>query len=384
MKKKVLIIGPIVNSGGLTVEVNIIAKALEHKYIVSLLSTKSMSENSFALKKLEFTNWKSIPKIIFDNFFLIRFFTKLSRFWNRGDLEIYHYVINSISKKILKIYTKHDEVLYSEIEKADIVLVCGTLSYNFLPKIVNDCFGKNKSCIIRVTGTIKDVPEIMINCLDKITSFICHSRENSMNLKKHGVHLPVKIIDQCSQIEDDLLSLPILTKRPYKYGYIGRLSKEKEILSLTDFFASSEYPFFIAGDGEQREGLQEIIKNSRNCTYIGMLKHEEIPSFFENIDVLVISSNEEAGPLVGVEAMAAGKLIISTKVGAMVDRLNNINSYWFNINDELSLKDNIDRIEMISLNEFHLQGLSYRKQYLKNNSMKLIKSQYCEIIDYNV
>ena len=45
--------------------------------------------------------------------------------------------------------------------------------------------------------------------------------------------------------------------------------------------------------------------------------------FYGSIDVFVVSSREEGGPITGVEAMAAGLPIITTPVGAMPERLRN-------------------------------------------------------------
>ena len=53
LKNKILLIGPIGDFGGREVEVNIIARALENDFNVSILSTGYMTADSFALKNLK-------------------------------------------------------------------------------------------------------------------------------------------------------------------------------------------------------------------------------------------------------------------------------------------------------------------------------------------
>jgi len=59
LNKKVLIFGPIGDFGGRDVEVNIIAKSLNGKYNISLLSSIYISDKSYALADLAIQNFTS-------------------------------------------------------------------------------------------------------------------------------------------------------------------------------------------------------------------------------------------------------------------------------------------------------------------------------------
>ena len=95
----------------------------------------------------------------------------------------------------------------------------------------------------------------------------------------------------------------------------------------------------------------------------------------------MIPSFEEGGPIVGVEAMASGKLIISTKVGAMEERLAQTkNDFWFSHEEKSSLPDAINRVEALSIEDRMMIRKEVRNTYVKNNALGTIKAKYLQII----
>lgn len=379
MSKKVYIVGPIGDFGGREVEVNIIAKALEYRCEVTILSTLYMTEKSFALQNLAKTKWKSIFKIIFQSNLFIVFFSLSSRIFNKGNLKAYAYINNSLTK----LFFSKDKLLWKsiekEIEKADCLILCVQLTTKFLPEIVNFCFEKNIPCYIRTTGTIRKLDKMNFDFLKKVTLFIHHSESNALSLNKQ-ISLPYTIVDQCALNEKELLLINKSAKKPIRYGYLGRLSEEKGILHLTNYFRNLNYPFIIAGDGPQKNEILSLIKENTLCQYVGLIDVNEIAAFFKKIDVLIIPSFEESGPLVGLEAMAAGKLIISTNVGAMSDRLSNLKSFWFDIENVSSLQECINEIEDLSIREFEDFSDANRIKYKNEYSFNAIVLKYLAII----
>jgi glycosyltransferase involved in cell wall biosynthesis len=113
-----------------------------------------------------------------------------------------------------------------------------------------------------------------------------------------------------------------------------------------------------------------------------MVIPENLEAYYKQIDVLIIPSLEEAGPLVGVEAMAAGKIILSTRVGAMEDRLiGTENNFWFDIIKTDSLKSlvklisNKDEAQIVNIRK------DVRRHYLENYSVNKISKTYIEAFD---
>ena len=379
MKKKILIVGPIGDYGGRDVEVNIIAKVLEENHHVHILSTACMTEDSFSLLGLNKTSWESVHKELYLRNFFIRQFSSFSKLINRGSCKTYSYVNNRFSKSLLNFDQLQWEIIQKELIKADIVLLCVQLTTKFFPEIVQFCYDNKIPSLVRTTGTIRNVPQKDFDFLRKVTQFIHHSESNASNLNKQ-IRLPYTVIDQCALFENELLQVPIQPKKPYRFGYLGRLSTEKGILPTAQFFAQNDYPFVIAGDGPQKEAVLATITDANHCVYLGLIQNHELTTFFEQIDVLVIPSFEESGPLVGLEAMAAGKLILSTKVGAMEERLNGLPVFWFDISDLRTLENNIQKLNMLSLDNFKTTATVLRNRYLDEYGLDTIAKKYNTLI----
>jgi len=76
--------------------------------------------------------------------------------------------------------------------------------------------------------------------------------------------------------------------------------------------------FVVAGDGKIRAQLQNFVNEkgvADNFIFIGATK--EIPAFLQCLDVYVLPSEWEGLPLVILEAMAAKRCIVASKVGAV-------------------------------------------------------------------
>lgn len=381
MKKKIIILGPIADVGGREVEVSIIAKALVHKYDVNILSTSYITKNSFALKNIDNVKWNSLQKIFYSKNIVIRFLSILSRKLNKGNSESCKYVSNSISKQFFNIDNEYVKILKQELLDAEMVILCTQLTTKFLPEIIDFCNSNNIKCLLRTTGTIRMVDKNSFDMLKKVDLFIHHSENNAKNLNDQ-IDLPYKIIDQCTLSEQALSKLPIINKKPFRFGFFGRLSKEKGIMPLADFFINTDYEFIIAGDGPQKEELINKIKENPKIHYLGLVQSNLIADFFKKIDILIISSHEESGPLVGVEAMAAAKIIISTNVGAMKSRLNDtLNNFWFDIEKIETLNDLIIKIE--DLDDLNLNRISenVRYSYIENLSVNNIEKKYQNLVN---
>lgn len=380
MKKNIVIFGPIGDIGGREIEVNLIAQSLEKQFNVKIVSSSYMTENSFTLLGLQQTTWKSIPKELYQNHFWLRSLSLISKTFNKGSKQAYGYLINSFSKKTTDLHGLYWKQIREELVHADLVLLCVQLTTKFLKEIVLYCQENNIPCIVRTTGTIRDVPAKDFDFLKKVSLFVHHSEANANNLNKQ-LYLPYAVIDQCALTESYLLENKVMPKKPYRFGYLGRLSAEKGIVPIAHFFSSTDFPFVIAGDGPQKEEVLDIIKGKADCSYLGLVSNENIHHFFEQIDVLVIPSFEETGPLVGLEAMAAGKIIISTDVGAMSSRLKGINSFWFDIHNIETLNSQINKIQQMKVNELKDCCEKNRERYLEKYQQKIIQEQYESVIE---
>ena len=111
--------------------------------------------------------------------------------------------------------------------------------------------------------------------------------------------------------------------------YIGRLTEIKDVpLLLNAFRASTQtvgaprMKLAIVGDGHLRPELEAIarqLKIDEEVTFVG--NREDIAELISETDIVALTSKNEGTPLSLIEAMAAAKLVVATRVGGVVDLL---------------------------------------------------------------
>lgn len=378
--KKIILIGSISDFGGREVEVNTLIHILKKDYKVNLFSTIKMTKKTFSLKDAKI-EWSTVNgKLLKLNFF-IRISAWLTKKKSNSNLPLDCFISNKISNRLFDLNKLCLRVIKKEIDNVDLVLFCGVFTNGFFKEIVEYCSDQNKIILFRTTGTVSEIPESLKGTLQKISKIIVHSEGNSQVFIRNNFK-NIKIIDQTTLLENDLLHIEIRNSQDLIYGYLGRFSKEKGILELLTNFQESDRKILIAGDGPFVDEVIDMCENNVNYNFLGALLPTEVASFFSKIDVLIIPSHEESGPLVAIEAMAAGKIILSTRVGAMMDRLSNTqNQFWFDINDKHSLLTSLEAIE--TLNSDHLLSIreELRKKYIDNYSKNKIGSEYLHLIE---
>lgn len=117
-------------------------------------------------------------------------------------------------------------------------------------------------------------------------------------------------------------------------GAIGRLAPQKGLKYLLQAVPTvlEEFPkaiFVFAGDGPEREALEGQAKGlgiEDSIVFLGVRK--DIPEILASIDVVAMPSVVEGLPMALLEAMASGKAVAATGVGAVPrviqDRVNGI------------------------------------------------------------
>jgi glycosyltransferase involved in cell wall biosynthesis len=110
---------------------------------------------------------------------------------------------------------------------------------------------------------------------------------------------------------------------PFHVGFAGRLVPRKGVstfLAAADLIAgqASGFKFLIAGDGPERESVQEKIRTgvlSGSVSYLGHVR--EIASFYNDLDCLVVPSTWEPQGLVEIEAQTLGVPVIVSNTEAL-------------------------------------------------------------------
>ncbi|GAM15407.1 glycosyltransferase family 4 protein [Mesobacillus selenatarsenatis] len=110
-------------------------------------------------------------------------------------------------------------------------------------------------------------------------------------------------------------------------GILGRLSPEKNIpffLKIAEKLNGESYDFLIAGDGPDRDKIEDKIKQSGLEERVEMLGDISNPDdFLASIDVFVLTSFREAFPMSILEAFAVGTPVVTIDVGGISEAVHN-------------------------------------------------------------
>ncbi len=103
---------------------------------------------------------------------------------------------------------------------------------------------------------------------------------------------------------------------------VGRLHAVKNhefLLSACARLLAMDVPFEcqIAGDGPERRHLESVIRTyglEGRVTLLGHVRREQMNSLYDRADLVVLTSRSEGIPLVLMEAMARGKLVLAPAI----------------------------------------------------------------------
>ena len=101
---------------------------------------------------------------------------------------------------------------------------------------------------------------------------------------------------------------------------VGRLSREKDHLTLLEALAGIPFPphLLIVGEGPERGAIEERLRatgQTRRVTLVGQVPTAE--PYYAMADIAVLSSLSEGSPNALLEAMAAGVPVVATRVGGV-------------------------------------------------------------------
>ena len=382
MRYKILITGPIADFGGREVEINTITKSLSKIYDVKLFSTGYMTKNSLAYNGLENVEFSSLRFKVCKKHFLINLFALISALKHRNRNH-YIYSSNKLSKKIFKMDVLYKSVLVKELNATNLVIFCGQLSSGYLKFVLEFCKENNIKTIFRSTTESVNSNNLNLELFNLLDCYIAHSKQNSRFYFNDEILSKVIEIDQTCFNEKSLEKLKLNSiVKGIRYGFLGRFVEAKGIVPLINIFRKNKLPLYIGGSGTEIEFVEKNDLENENIHFLGKFDLETISVFFDSIDVLIIPSITEGGPLVAIEALAAGKVIISTAVGAMKDRLQNSqNNFWMDFNRFESLNEQINLLENMDRSEFNKIKKSNRELYFKRFSNKIIHQKYASLIN---
>jgi len=219
--------------------------------------------------------------------------------------------------------------------------------------------------------------------LESLLSFLTDkvivvSKESVNYFLKRNYKISKMFVIPCCHIDikDSLFDIPmrkLWKNHKIRIGTISRLVPEKGIDNLLYIFSKLYFKYrnielFIAGDGFLKESLEKQAVSlgiTEGVHFLGYVK--DINNFLRNIDIFLFTSHSEGFPLAIQEAMAAGKLVVSTRVGGIKELIEDGQSGI--------LYEDGDNHKAVSLLEY-LINKPILAQKLASNARKKILSIY--------
>lgn len=234
------------------------------------------------------------------------------------------------------------------------------------------------SVLIRFTGTLSNFSNLQRDAdLGSLHNrkYIFH---DPILLFGNKPAIPTYFVDQTAIEEKKLLQIPI-TSSLTSFAMIGLFMEIKQveevILKFTQF---PKHKLFIFGKGELESTYRKLIAQNKltNVEIRGFYSSSQMAEMYMEFDVLIINSTEETGPMTGVEAMAAGKIILSKRIGAMAGRLRDEQL----IIDDSHPLENVIKSLLTSDNETIVEKKTrLRNRYIESYSNESISNKIVQV-----
>lgn len=131
------------------------------------------------------------------------------------------------------------------------------------------------------------------------------------------------LIGLTEEQQDEVEFVPRRSESTFTVGFIGRFARQKrpylflQLVRELQRKSPGRYRFIVQGDGELFDVVRRMIRQYRLETVVELRDNSTpVASTFADIDLLVISSQNEGITLTTLEAVASGVPVISTDVGS--------------------------------------------------------------------
>lgn len=384
-KLQYLILSPINQYGGVNLDVGFIAHLLAQKHEVSVISLARYFPDASVFYFNEALAYTSMDKLVYETSRSIRMLTQLTGRLKPLPAPNHHRLDNVLTRMpFVSLSQQRHQILEREIAKCDRLILCSQLTSNYMQIAIETAHRYQIPVYFRTTGQIKshELSEQNKQWLSKVTTFIHHSEKNLQSIQHFLPSSTHTLIDQNAYDEQRFLGLPLLQTQVKQFYCISRLSPLKRTRQILQAFLDLKHPLtelHIYGDGEEETLLKQEAKGCKNIYFHGAVQFKDVHKAHGSHDCLIIASTIEAGPYTGVEAMAAGRLIISSHVGAMNSRLPEYPFFYDGTVAHLVKKMR----ELINQSATKNQELAtnLRRRYTENYCEMTIGKSYLEILN---
>ncbi|SIN81312.1 glycosyltransferase family 4 protein [Algoriphagus halophilus] len=320
-KRKVLFILPeLLGPGGQELENIGFAKCLhtDARFKVTVLNFYA----PFQVKELE-----NLPKLDWDLSQLkqVVFNKKFLKIWVKSGFN-FQMSLGNCFRNFPELF---DAWLNAKLNTFDLCFT-GISPTGLLPHILNSCIQNNLAFAYHESSIFHPKNDHFYRLMEGNGSLLISAKAKEEYLLEHYPHADYSIIKQWIYLgQEEFLKIPQGNQHPIKFGYVGRMDSGKNlqvILEAVKILKEKGHvlEFLLFGDGPEMANLKAFTQKfglEDQVEFKGSFPFEQRHTCFSELDVFVMTSTFEGGPLVILEAMAAGKPIITTLVGDVPNRV---------------------------------------------------------------
>ncbi|PKH56699.1 glycosyl transferase family 1 [Shewanella sp. Choline-02u-19] len=135
-------------------------------------------------------------------------------------------------------------------------------------------------------------------------------------------------VGQAKELANCIALTGVKPYTPLRLVAYGRLAKQKGfdlLIQAMANFSEQEVTLAIAGDGEDRESLQQLAKSMPQVTLVGEV--DDVAAFLSTADAVVIPSRWEPFGLTCMESIAAGRHVILPEIDGLADQIAELSKH---------------------------------------------------------
>jgi len=352
---RIMYLVPDLNIGGVTtIALNNINELEKKGCLVKLITLRSIEDNKKNIKinyeSLGFNSSKDV-------------FKALIRFNN---------IVKEFAPNIMHSHTHYPNIfirIYSVIYGYKGIKICNE----------HGTYNKNINTFNRVLlKATKFVPDYFVNVSEKSLESYTDSGifiKNRSKVLYNGIYLNKFIKNK--EKSSFLRRKHSLLNESNLFGYIGRLSKEKDVINLLQAInilkdlSKESFKLIIIGDGLERNNLIDFV-NSHNLNDIVIFVGEksDVVPYLSIIDILVLPSKTEGLPTVLLEAMVMECLIVSTDCSGVQEILSGTKSYIVPVENPYELACKMNEVLELDFETRELYGRGYRDKIISTFSIE--------------
>jgi glycosyltransferase involved in cell wall biosynthesis len=191
-------------------------------------------------------------------------------------------------------------------------------------------------------------------------------------------------IDYSDEIENKIPNLPI--NLCCIGSLIGRKGQKIIIDAIHELSVEhkSKIKLTLVGGGDDLEKLEQLVKNydlQKQIIFTGWKANIDAIKYINSCQIFILMSYDEGFPTVLLEAMRAGKPIISTNIAGIPEMVeNNINGLLINPN-VLELVPILSKIEEYNWKKMGRIG---REKFENNFTIEIMINKYCTLFNKNL